>query len=50
MIPAHHRGYMVLRHKRHPVVCTVEVKWLMSMPKWRQEKFLRNWEVVLVCG
>ncbi len=50
MKPEHQNGYMILRHKRRKVASTVDLVWIMSMPKWRRDKFLKNWEVVLICN
>ena len=48
--PKHRNGYVVLRHRTRPVMHTAELSWFMDMPKWRRIKFLRNWEVVRICG
>ena len=50
MKPKHQSGYMVLRHKRRAVASTIDLSWLMSMPEWRRNKFLRDWEVILICN
>lgn len=50
MKPEHSNGYMILRHKHKAVASTVDLSWLMSMPEWRRNKFLRSWEVILICN
>lgn len=47
--PVHQGGYVILRHRTRPVVHTAGLSWFMSMPKWKREKFLNDWEVVLLC-
>jgi hypothetical protein len=48
--PQHHRGYVILRHKTRPLVHTADLSWYMSMPTRRRNKFLKDWEVVRICG
>ena len=48
--PEHQRGYVILWHKTRPLVHTADLSWFMSMPKWKREKFLKNWRVIRVCN
>ena len=43
------KGYLLARHKTKPVACCFDLEWLMRKPKWKQDKILKDWEVIYVC-
>lgn len=50
MTPEHHRGMIILRHRKRPVAVSLEASWFMSLPKAIKDKYAKEWDIIRVCN
>ncbi len=49
-VPAHHQGYVILRHKTRAVAVTVDCSWFMSLPQSVRKHYEQCWDIIKVQG